>query len=94
MASPLVGGGSGGDAGMVPCCLRAVLSVLGGGAVGPADPLLTYLQMQLRGRPPAGVCWSCGDALQSADFPLAWARLRPAAVPALLAVGRGGKAVN
>jgi hypothetical protein len=34
----------------------------------------------------AGVCWSCGDALQSAAFPLAWARLRSAASLALLGV--------
>jgi hypothetical protein len=42
----------------------------------------------------AGVRLSCGDALQSAAFPLAWARLRSAASLALLGVTGKGTAID
>jgi hypothetical protein len=79
LASPLVGEG----AGKVPCC-PAVPSALGvcSGSCGSA----AYVFVNVVEEAAAGVCWSCGDALQSAAFPLAWARLRSAASLALLGV--------
>jgi hypothetical protein len=84
LASPLAGEG----AGMVPCwlCLVSAQCAWCVQWVGPVCGSIAYVCVAAVEETAAGVCWSCGDALQSAAFPLAWARLRSAAALALLGV--------
>ena len=74
----------------MPVGCAAVSSALGvcSGSYGST----AYVFVNVVEETAAGVCWSCGDALQSAAFPLAEAKLRLAA--SLASVGRDRKTVD